>query len=414
MSFDNPAVDPPLLEVRGLSKVYRIFDRPGDRLKQILFGGFKRYYRDYTALEDISFSIAKGETVGIVGRNGAGKSTLLQILTGTLQETAGEVVVNGRVAALLELGSGINPELTGRENVRLLAAILGLDDAETRDRMPAILAFAELGEFIDQPVKSYSSGMYVRLAFSIATCVDPDLLIVDEALSVGDVAFRNKCMRRINELRAKNVSILFVSHDLSTLQMICDRAIWLNDGRVKAIGNPVQITQDFHAFMLGGDAPSVEATESRPLTPTGRSVPQQITEHGEFTVFRLRRHGGGAEFSPGDDIAFEFALKAAENIDGIIFGLSVYRRDGDWIIGQTNKESKVSWPPIRENETAKGIVILKSTVLGPGEYIAAIAAYSNDLSLLYAMTELNVYFSIRTAYPTWGRLIHPIVWEPHG
>lgn len=146
MSSDNPGANTPLLEVRGLSKVYRIFDRPGDRLKQILFGGFKRYYRDYTALEDISFSIAKGETVGIVGRNGAGKSTLLQILTGTLQETAGEVAVNGRVAALLELGSGINPELTGRENVRLLTAILGLDDAETRDRMPAILAFAELGE----------------------------------------------------------------------------------------------------------------------------------------------------------------------------------------------------------------------------------------------------------------------------
>jgi len=413
MSFDNPVVDPPLLEVRGLSKVYRIFDRPGDRLKQILFGGFKRYYRDYTALEDISFSIAKGETVGIVGRNGAGKSTLLQILTGTLQETAGEVAVNGRVAALLELGSGINPELTGRENVRLLTAILGLDDAETRDRMPAILAFAELGEFIDQPVKSYSSGMYVRLAFSIATCVDPDLLIVDEALSVGDVAFRNKCMRRINELRAKNVSILFVSHDLSTLQMICDRAIWLNDGRVKAIGNPVQITQDFHAFMLGGDGPDEEVMARGSLAHTGSSVPQQITEHGEFTAFRLRVVGG-AEFFPGDDIAFEFALRVTEDVDGVVFGLSVYRRDGDWIIGQTNKESSVVWAPVSANETTKGVVTLKSTVLGPGEYVAAIAAYSADLSFLYAMTELNVCFSVRAAYPTWGRIIHPIVWEPRG
>jgi ABC-type polysaccharide/polyol phosphate transport system ATPase subunit len=411
MSSDNPTVDAPLLEVRGLSKVYRIFDRPGDRLKQILFGGFKRYYRDYTALADISFSIAKGETVGIVGRNGAGKSTLLQILTGTLQETAGEVTVNGRVAALLELGSGINPELTGRENIRLLTAILGLDDAETRDRMPAILAFAELGEFIDQPVKSYSSGMYVRLAFSIATCVDPDLLIVDEALSVGDIAFRNKCMRRINELRAKNVSILFVSHDLSTLQMICDRAIWLNDGRVKAIGNPVQITQDFHAFMLGGDEPDGQVTVAGSLARPGPSVPQQITEHGEFTAFKLRG-AGGSEFFSGDDIAFEFALMVAEDVDGVVFGLSVYRRDGDWIIGQTNKESSAVWAPTTAGNAAKGTVILKSTVLGPGEYVAAIAAYSADLSFLYAMTELNVYFSVRTAYPTWGRIIHPIVWQP--
>lgn len=411
MSFDNPAVDPPLLEVRGLSKVYRIFDRPGDRLKQILFGSFKRYYRDYTALEDISFSIAKGETVGIVGRNGAGKSTLLQILTGTLQETAGKVAVNGRVAALLELGSGINPELTGRENVRLLTAILGLDDAETRDRMPAILAFAELGEFIDQPVKSYSSGMYVRLAFSIATCVDPDLLIVDEALSVGDVAFRNKCMRRINELRAKNVSILFVSHDLSTLQMICDRAIWLNDGRVKAIGNPVQITQDFHAFMLGGEGPDEETMARGSLAHTGSSVPQQITEHGEFTAFRLR-NVGVVDYNVGDDVPFEFALTIREPIPGIVLALSIYRRDGDWMVGQTSLDDDVIWPAMPKDGTAKGIITLKSTVLGPGDYVACIAAYAHDLTLCYAMTELNVGFRIRTQQPTWGKVVHPIAWVP--
>ncbi|MFC5420130.1 ABC transporter ATP-binding protein [Bosea eneae] len=397
----------PLLRVSGLSKVYRIFDRPGDRLKQILFGGFKRYYRDYTALKDVSFSIAKGETVGIVGRNGAGKSTLLQILTGTLQETAGEVTINGRVAALLELGSGINPELTGRENIRLLAAILGLDDAETNDRMPAIETFAELGQFIDQPVKNYSSGMYVRLAFSIATCVDPDLLIVDEALSVGDVAFRNKCMRRINELRAKDVSILFVSHDLSTLQMICDRAIWLNDGQVKAIGNPVQITQDFHAFMVAGDVSAAGFDSDLRIAPP----PQQITDHGQFTVFKLRSVGI-TDYLPGDDIAFEFSLRLDEDIDGAIFGLSIYRRDGDWVIGQTNKEAGVTWPPAKANEVVSGIVTLRDTVLGPGEYVAAIAAYNSDLSLLYAMTELNVSFSVRSPYPTWGKIIHPVSWEP--
>lgn len=411
MSSDNPTVDTTLLEVRGLSKVYRIFDRPGDRLKQILFGGFKRYFRDYTALEDISFSIAKGETVGIVGRNGAGKSTLLQILTGTLQETSGEVTVNGRVAALLELGSGINPELTGRENIRLLTAILGLDDAETRDRMPAIMAFAELGDFIDQPVKSYSSGMYVRLAFSIATCVDPDLLIVDEALSVGDVAFRNKCMRRINELRAKKVSILFVSHDLSTLQMICDRAIWLNDGRVKAIGNPVQITQDFHAFMVGGEVATGDAPAEGPLELSSPSVPQQLTEHGEFTAFNLR-DVGVADYNVGDDIAFKFALTIHEAVPGIVIAISIYRRDGDWMIGQTSLDDDVVWPALPKDGTTKGIITLQSTVLGPGDYVACIAAYAHDLTLCYAMTELNVGFRVRTHRPTWGKVVHPIAWVP--
>lgn len=407
MSFKNGVESSPLLEVRGLSKVYRIFERPGDRLKQILFGGFKRYYRDFTALEDVSFSVSKGETVGIVGRNGAGKSTLLQILTGTLQETAGEIAVRGRVAALLELGSGINPELTGRENIRLLAAILGLDDAETRDRMPSILAFAELGEFIDQPVKSYSSGMYVRLAFSIATCVDPDLLIVDEALSVGDVAFRNKCMRRINELRAKDVSILFVSHDLSTLQMICDRAIWLDGGRVKAIGNPVHITQDFHAFMVGGE----ETMEAGAIARTGPSVPQQITEHGEFTAFRLQS-AGMTDFNVGEDISFEFSLTISEPVPGVVIAISIYRRDGDWMVGQTSLDDNVIWPAMSENDGARGTVTLKSTVLGPGDYVACIAAYASDLTLCYAMTELNVGFRLRTPRPTWGKIVHPIAWVP--
>lgn len=406
MSPESAVEKQPLLEVNGLSKVYRIFDRPGDRLKQILFGGFRRYYREYTALKDVSFTISKGETVGIVGRNGAGKSTLLQILTGTLQETAGEVTVRGRVAALLELGSGINPELTGRENILLLAAILGLDDAETRDRMPAILAFAELGEFIDQPVKNYSSGMYVRLAFSIATCVDPDLLIVDEALSVGDVAFRNKCMRRINDLRAKDVSILFVSHDLSTLQMICDRAIWLDDGRVKAIGNPVQITQDFHAFMVGGDVAKGSPGTAGQVAP---SVPQQITEHGEFTMFRLR-HVGVGEYSVGDDVSFEFALTLHETVPGVVLAISVYRRDGDWMIGQTSHDAGVVWPAVAAKGVAKGLITLRSTVLGPGDYVACIAAYARDLTLCYAMTELNVGFRIRTSHPTWGKIVHSIAW----
>ena len=213
--------------------------------------GFKppSYFREFWSLKDVSFEVKKGETLGIIGRNGAGKSTLLQILCGTLTPTSGTVQTNGRVAALLELGAGFNPEFTGRENIFMNASVLGLSDAEIKDRLENIIAFADIGAFIDQPVKTYSSGMYVRLAFSIATSVDPDILVIDEALSVGDGSFSRKSFDRIIALRDAGKTILFCSHSLYQVEAICDRVIWLDGGQVQVMGEPAKAIVAYNAML---------------------------------------------------------------------------------------------------------------------------------------------------------------------
>ena len=230
-----------VLSVKNLSKHYEIYEKPGDRLKQFifpkiarLFGGTpKKYYREFAALDNVSFDIKKGETVGIIGRNGAGKSTLLQIICGTLASAKGLVKSRGRIAALLELGSGFNPDFTGRENVRLNALIMGLSVEQIDEKMSEILDFADIGSFIDQKVKTYSSGMFMRLAFSVQAHIEPEILIIDEALAVGDTFFIHKCMARFHELKKRGVTIILVSHDSTAIKMLCDRAIWIKDGLLK-------------------------------------------------------------------------------------------------------------------------------------------------------------------------------------
>jgi len=238
-----------IVEVKGLTKVFPIYDKPHYRLMQMLFDDRRRWYREFTALSDLNFVVRRGETVGIVGRNGSGKSTLLQIICGTLAPTEGEVRVRGRVAALLELGAGFNPEFTGRENVYLNGTVLGLSRAQIERKLDDILAFAEIGDFIDRPVKTYSSGMYVRLAFAVAIHVEPDLLVVDEALSVGDEAFQRKCFARIERLREGGCTVLFVSHAATTVVELCDRAILLDHGDLLADGVPKAVISRYQRML---------------------------------------------------------------------------------------------------------------------------------------------------------------------
>lgn len=230
-----------LIDVRNVSKCYHLYDRPQDRLLQSLFRGRKKFYRDFWALKDVSLQVRRGEAVGIIGRNGAGKSTLLQLITGTLTPSSGKIAVRGRVAALLQLGSGFNPEFTGRENVYLNGAILGFSRAEIEQRFDEIAAFADIGDFIEQPVKTYSSGMTMRLAFSVSTCLEPEVLIVDEALAVGDVVFQRKCYSRLDEFIENGGTLLFVSHSLETVKRICDHAIYLKDGQVRLLSTPARV-----------------------------------------------------------------------------------------------------------------------------------------------------------------------------
>lgn len=224
------------ISVKAVSKAYQIYDQPFDRLKQMLFGSRRKYHDEFWALHDISFEVRKGETVGIIGRNGSGKSTLLQIICGTVTPTTGEVEKRGRVSALLELGSGFNPEFTGRENVYLNGSILGLGKDEIDARFDRIAAFADIGNFLDSPVKHYSSGMFARLAFSVAIHVDPEILIVDEILAVGDAAFQRRCLAKFYEIRQSGCAILFVSHDQYQIKSVCERALYLEQGHQKMFG----------------------------------------------------------------------------------------------------------------------------------------------------------------------------------
>lgn len=270
------------ITVQNLSKCYHIYDQSRDRLKQFFFPPVRHfsglqprnYFREFWALKDVSFDIRKGETVGIVGRNGSGKSTLLQMVCGTLNPTYGTIQTKGRIAALLELGSGFNPEFTGRENVYLNASILGLSVEEITARFDSIAAFADIGEFIEQPVKNYSSGMVVRLAFSVAINVDPEILVVDEALSVGDELFQRKCFSRIAAIKESGSTILFVSHSGSAVVEFCDRAILLDAGEQLAIDTPKAIVGKYQKLLY---APQHKRSEIREEIRSADKKPE-ITE----------------------------------------------------------------------------------------------------------------------------------------
>ena len=264
------------IQVEGLSKCYHIYDRPRDRLLQMLQRGKKKYFREFWALHDVSFSVKRGETVGIIGRNGSGKSTLLQMICGTVAPTTGSVRTHGRVAALLELGAGFNVEFTGRENVMLNAAILGFSAQEMHERMADVLAFSELGDFLDQPVKTYSSGMYARLAFSIAIHVDPDILIVDEALSVGDARFVAKCMRRIKEIKEQGTTILFVSHDVGSIRTLCERVVWLDKGHLVEQGDVFPVTGRYMEFMFQDEKTEEEILHAEIASQQVPDAPQSV------------------------------------------------------------------------------------------------------------------------------------------
>ncbi len=252
-----------VISAKDVAKSFLVYKKPEDRLKQFLFRNRRRFYDEVEALKPVTLDIRRGETVGIIGRNGAGKSTFLHLVCGTLQPTSGSLSVQGRVAALLELGAGFNPEFTGMENIYMSASILGLEKSQIDARLDKIIAFADIGDFIERPVKTYSSGMYARLAFAVAAHVDADILIVDEILAVGDAAFGQKCMRYIHEFK-KNGTLLFVSHDTASVTNLCDRAVWLDAGAVQAVGPSKDVTRRYLASLYDVEHQPADDDEARP------------------------------------------------------------------------------------------------------------------------------------------------------
>jgi len=240
-----------VISVKNLTKIYKLYDSPFDRLKESLNPARKKYHKDYYALNDVSFNVNRGETVGIIGKNGSGKSTLLKVISGVLTPSSGDVYVNGKVSALLELGAGFNQELTGIENIYFNGTLMGYSKEEMDSKLDNILSFADIGEFVCQPVKSYSSGMFVRLAFAVAINVEPEILIIDEALSVGDIKFQRKCFAKIEQFRQNNKTILFVSHGLGTVNMLCDTALILDEGKLLEQGEANKVTRIFQKMVFG-------------------------------------------------------------------------------------------------------------------------------------------------------------------
>src|SRR5262245_10813348 len=279
---------PSALRVEAISKQYRIYDRPVDRLKESLTRGRWRTHREFWALRNISFEVEAGTTSGIIGPNGSGKSTLLQIITGTLEPTHGSVWHDGRIAALLELGAGFSGEFTGIENIFMNASLIGVSKSETERLLPEIASFAEIGDFIYQPVKTYASGMYIRLAFATAIATSPQILIIDEALAVGDAVFQHRCTRRIKEMQEGGTTILFVSHDPGAIRALCSRAILLNEGRMEADGPPAEVLARYQKVIMAQEAAYAQAE-------LVREKPQPAAEEIDAPKFTYRHGNGSAE-----------------------------------------------------------------------------------------------------------------------
>lgn len=349
MSSDNIAI-----RVDGLSKCYHVYEHPKDRLKQSLWCGKKRFYREFWALRDVSFEVRKGETVGIIGRNGSGKSTLLQLIAGTLTPTSGTIHINGRIAALLELGSGFNPDFTGRENVYMNGAILGLDEQEIAARFDDIASFADIGDFINQPVKTYSSGMMLRLAFAVSVCVDPDIIIIDEALAVGDMAFQFKCMKRLEQLTQSGVTLFFVSHDITTVKTFCQRAIYLVSGKQRACGNASDMIE-MYLLDMRKDQQDIFQTASTPVIAKeaiGHSPQSVAFGTGEGRILRAVFNTSQTTqylFSNGDiiEILVEYEIAASverPSISVFVTDMRIIDLAGQfhWLTRHTSEDSELN------------------------------------------------------------------------
>jgi lipopolysaccharide transport system ATP-binding protein len=351
MSFDFA------IQAKNLGKCYQIYDRPVDRLKQSFWRGRKRFYREFWALRDVFLEIKKGETVGIIGSNGAGKSTLLQLICGTLNQTEGEVIINGRTAALLELGAGFNPEFTGRENIYINAAIMGLTRAEIDSRYDEIADFADIGSFIEQPVKTYSSGMYVRLAFATAINVSPDILLVDETLAVGDVRFQQKCMAKIRKF-CQSGTVIFVTHDTTAVTELCSRVIWIESGRVQMDGLPKFVVEQYFQFMHEEDVgfktvvsdKSVDSASNFDMNgfpPIGDNIRQFGDRRVTIEAVHLISRGfhNGVVYA-GQACEIGMVLHAHEDIANPVAGFIVKDRLGREILSDNTNLIKQDFPAL--------------------------------------------------------------------
>jgi lipopolysaccharide transport system ATP-binding protein len=365
------------VSVESVGKRYEIYERPHHRLLQTLFRGRRTYYREFWALRGVTFDVARGETVGVIGRNGSGKSTLLQLIAGTLTPTNGAITAAGRIAALLELGSGFNPEFTGRENVFLNGAILGISRARMEDQFDAIAAFAAIGDFIDQPVKTYSSGMMVRLAFAVAVHVTPDLLIVDEALAVGDTPFQAKCLHRIRTMQERGVSILLVTHSLNTVIEFCERAVYLDRGRLVAAGRSREIVERYANDVVMQEGGIAITRDPAIGVPTGMQPNSDIVSSDDartelVAIATTDETGAGkTTFRRGETVIVELHVRFNRPNAAPCFGIQIKSPDDIVLWSATTQLMDIRLPPVTEPGTIKFAWSLRAN-FGGGRYVVAL------------------------------------------
>ena len=399
------------ISVKDVRKSFKLFYDRGYSLKEVLLFRKRRRYETHQVLRGISFDVKKGEAIGLIGHNGCGKSTMLKLLTRIMYPDSGTVELNGRVSSLIELGAGFHPDMSGRENIYTNAAIFGLSRKEIDSRIQRIIDFSEIEEFIDNPVRTYSSGMYMRLAFSVAINVDADVLLIDEILAVGDVTFQNKCFNRLKEIKSKGTTIVIVSHSLAQIEQICDRSIWIHDGLVKEEGSPKKVHMDYCDFMIQkqlerdresfakqsaeqGSGKSSEVALSAEISETAsRSEPSEQSSDTLLETAEKKRWGSrNAEitslkitdinnekrsvFKTGADIIISFDYRVFQQVSNAVFGIGLFNRNGVQCYGTNTRIDGIPQFSLSQNGMAK--ILLKNVSLLPGKYLVDIAIESEN------------------------------------
>jgi len=379
---------PPTITLQNVYKNYRLWGR-GSQFATLKSALLKRDLRlspesSIVAVKNVSFTVERGEAFGIVGRNGSGKSTLLKLISGILKPTSGRIIVGGRVAALIELGAGFHPEITGRENIYINGIMLGLSRREIDQRFDRIVEFAGIGEFLDQPVKTYSSGMYVRLGFAIAVHVDPEILLIDEVLSVGDEEFSQKCIAKIQEMKYRGVTLLFVTHQLDQVRNLCDRAMWIDHGEVASVGDPVRVV-DAYLQQVSSGAPVIPVLATETPSPEEEEEKNELVEEerwgsGEVVLSRVALvDDSGSELvalSAGSSVAIEMDVEVRAPQDDFVFGIGIFHADGTCVYG-TNTDLE-GWLPQRLDGDVLVRFVVPSLELVAGSYRVDAAVHTRS------------------------------------
>ena len=405
-------IDEVVIKVEGLSKAYKLYDKNSDRLREIMSPRKRIYHKLHYALNNVSFEIKRGENIGIIGVNGSGKSTLLKILTGVVTQTGGTALVNGKISALLELGTGFNPEYTGMQNIYLNGTVMGYTHEEIAAKVPDIIEFAGIGDFIDQPVKTYSSGMFARLAFAVAINVEPEVLIVDEVLSVGDTRFQIKCMERMKKMMTGGTTVLFVSHDINAVRRFCTSAIWLNQGTMVRFGEVNSVADEYIDFLKSGEDALPDKKKEDIKLPEFNPK-DTIAEIISFTV-RNSRGDSVSEFRYDEPVEIEVIYDVYnDNIPDAVLGVAARSIDDDYVCGLNTLLDNISIPWKYGRNKFLLCYTQGIRAIG-GRYYFDAALYEQTATVPIQYCSMIKEFVVTSGYCGEGRYIIPHIWKKSG